>query len=92
MLVRQIEANDLEQAAELLSLWRGRPTSHQEMVKKLESVRKAGGTYFVAVEAAQIIGFASYTLVPGIAGWYNLTLFVHPGWRLRGTPRLPHGA
>jgi GNAT superfamily N-acetyltransferase len=87
IIVRQVEASDIDKLAELVSLSRGRPVSSQEMLDKVGTVRLAGGIYLVAQKGKHLTGFASSSTVPGIKGWYNLNLFTHPNWRQQGVGR-----
>ncbi len=84
MLVRQVQTSDIDQVTGLYSLWRDSLVKRQEIIATIEAVKKANGAYFVAVNTRHIVGYSSYSLVPGIAGWYNLNVFVHPGWRHKG--------
>ncbi|MEI6046234.1 MAG: GNAT family N-acetyltransferase [Chloroflexota bacterium] len=84
MLVRQIQAGDIAQVRELHSLLHGKSLNQQEILDSIKAVQRAKGAYLVAVEAGQVVGYLSYALIPGLSGWYNLNLYVHPHHRRKG--------
>jgi len=85
ILVRPNESSDTNALIQLHSLWHNRTVSQQEVLGRIQAVQMANGAYLVALEGEKMLGYGSYALVPGLVGWYNLHIYIHPDFRRRGT-------